>query len=90
MQTKLLSILKYQNCRIARYMRHSLVALFFAIFSIIGLVLFGNQFVLTVQESVERGVPFQELMPLVSFNMIRDLSLVLSLSLFLAIILTIS
>jgi len=90
MQTKLLSILQYQNSRIARYIRRNLVTLFFAIVFIIGLVLFGNQFVLTVQESVERGIPLQELMPLVSFNMIRDVSLILSLSLFLAIILTIS
>ena len=90
MQTNLLSILKYQNSRIARYIRRNLVTLFFAIVFIIGLVLFGNQFVLTVQESVERGIPYQELMPLVSFNMIRDVSLVLSLSLFIAVILTIS
>ena len=90
MQKKLLSIFKYQNSRIARYIRRNLVTLFFAIFFIIVLVLFGNQFVLTVQESVERGIPLQELMPLVSFNMIRDVSLILSLSLFLAIILTIS
>ena len=71
-------------------MRRSLVALFFAIFFIIGLVLFGNQFVLMVQESIERGIPIKELIPLVRFNMIRDVSLILSLSLFLAIILTIS
>ena len=90
MQKKLLSIFKYQNSLIARYIRRNLVTLFFAIFFIIGLVLFGNQFVLTVQESVERGIPLQELMPLVSFNMIRDVSLILSLSLFLATILTIS
>jgi len=90
MQKKLLSIFKYQNSRIARYIRRNLVALFFAIFFIIGLVLFGNQFVLMAQESVERGIPLQELMPLVSFNMIRDVSLILSLSLFLATILTIS
>jgi lipopolysaccharide export system permease protein len=90
MQMKLLSIFEYQNSRIARYIRRNLVALFFAIFFIIGLVLFGNQFVLMAQESVERGIPLQELMPLVSFNMIRDVSLILSLSLFLAIILTIS
>ena len=90
MQKKLLSIFKYQNSRIARYIRRNLVTLFFAIFFIIGLVLFGNQFVLMAQESVERGIPLQELMPLVSFNMIRDVSLILSLSLFLAIILTIS
>jgi len=90
MQTKLLSILQYQNSRIARYIRRNLATLFFAIIFIIGLVLFGNQFVLMVQESVERGIPIQELMPLVSFNMIRDVSLILSLSLFLAVILTIS
>ena len=90
MQMKLLSIFKYQNSRIAKYIRHNLVTLFFAIIFIIGLVLFGNQFVLMAQESIERGIPLQELMPLVSFNMIRDVSLILSLSLFLAIILTIS
>ena len=90
MQMKLLSIFEYQNSRIARYIRRNLVTLFFAIFFIIGLVIFGNQFVLMVKESVERGIPIQELMPLVSFNMIRDVSLILSLSLFLAIILTIS
>jgi len=90
MQKKLLSIFKYQNSRIARYIRRNLVVLFFSIIFIIGLVLFGNQFVLMIQESIERGIPVQELMPLVSFNMIRDVSLILSLSLFLAIILTIS
>lgn len=90
MQKKLLSIFKYQNSRIAKYIRRNLVTLFFAIIFIIGLVVFGNQFVMMVQESVERGIPLQELMPLVSFKMIRDVSLILSLSLFLAIILTIS
>ena len=90
MQKKLLSIFEYQNSRIAKYIRHNLVTLFFAIIFIIGLVVFGNQFVMMVQESVERGIPFQELMPLVSLKMIRDVSLILSLSLFLAIILTIS
>ena len=90
MQTKLLSILKYLNSRIARYIRRNLVTLFFAIFFILGLVVFGNRIVLTVQESFERGIPVQELMPLVSLNMIRDLTLILTLSLFLAIILSIS
>ena len=90
MKTKLLSILNYQNSRIARYIMRNLVILFFAIMFIIGLVLFGNQFVLTVQESIERGIPIQELLPIVSFNMIRDIPMVLSLSFFLAIILTIS
>ena len=90
MQTKLLSILKYQNSRIARYIRRNLLTLFFAIFFIIGLIVFGNRLVLTVQESIQRGIPLQELMYLVSFNMIRDVTLILTLSLFLAIILSIS
>ena len=90
MQTKLLSILKYQNSRIARYIRRNLVTLFFAIFFIIGLFVFGNRVVLTVQASFEGGIPLQELIPLVSFNMIRDVTLILTLSLFLAIILSIS
>ena len=90
MQTKFLSILKYQNSRIARYIRRNLLTLFFAIFFIIGLFVFGNRVVLTVQASFVRGIPLQELIPLVSFNMIRDVTLILTLSLFLAIILSIS
>ncbi len=90
MQTKLLSIFKYQNSRIARYIRRNLVTLFFAIFFIIGLFVFGNRVVLTFQESFERGIPLQELIPLISFNMIRDVTLILTLSFFLAIILSIS
>ena len=90
MKTKLLIILKYQNSRIAKYILRNLVTLFLAIIFILGLVVFGNQFVLMVQESVERGIPIQELMPLVSFNMIRDVPLILTLSLFLAIVITIS
>jgi len=90
MQTKLLIFLQYQNSRIARYVRRNIIILFFSIVFVIGLILFGNQFVLTVQESVEEGIPIRELMPLVSFNMIRDMSLVISLSLFLATILAIS
>ena len=90
MQTELLSILKSINSRIARYIRRNLAIFFFAIFFIIGLFVFGNRIVLTVQESFEHGIPLQELLPLVSFNMIRDVTLILTLSLFLAIILSIS
>ena len=90
METNLLSILKYQNCRIARYIRRNLVTLFFAIFFIIGLFVFGNRIVLTVQESFKQGIQFQELIPLISFNMIRDVTLIITLSFFLAIILSIS
>jgi len=90
MQTKLLSVLQYQNSKIAGYIRRNLVTLFFAIFFVIALVVFGNRIVLTAQESFQRGIPFLELMHLISFNMIRDLVLILTLSFFLAIILSIS
>jgi len=85
-----LNIFKYQNTRIARYITRNVVVLFFALILIIGLVVFGNQFVLMVQESVEQGVSIQELMPLINYNMIRDFPLIFSLSLFLAIILAVT
>ena len=90
MQTKLLSVLQYQNSKIAGYIRRNLVTLFFAIFFVIALVVFGNRIVLTAQESFQRGIPFQELIHLISFNMIRDVVIILTLSFFLAIILSIS
>ena len=63
---------------------------FLAITFIIGLIVFGNQFVLTTQESLSFGIPIKELMPLVGFNMLRDIPIILTLSLFLSIIITIS
>jgi len=86
----LLKIFKYQNTIISRYLLRSLIVFFFAITFIIGLIVFGNQFVLTVQESVTFGIPIKELMPLVGFNMLRDIPIILTLSLFLSIIITIS
>ena len=71
-------------------MLKNLVVFFVSIFFIIGLIVFGNQFVLTVQESLEHGIPFRELIPIVGFNMLRDVPVILSLSLFLAIIISIS
>jgi lipopolysaccharide export system permease protein len=85
-----LKIFNFPNSIISRYLLKSLVVFFLAIFLIIGLIVFGNQFVLTVQESVEHGIPIQELMPIVGFNMLRDLPIILSLSFFLSIIISIS
>ena len=90
MQTNLLSVFHYQNSKIARYIRRNLLTLFFAIFFVMALVVFGNRIVLTAQESFQRGLPFQELIHLISFNMIRDVVLILTFSFFLAIILSIS
>ena len=45
---------------------------------------------MTVQESIEHGIPIQELTPIIGFNMLRDLPIILSLSFFLSIIIAIS
>ena len=81
---------KYQNTIISRYILRNLIVFFLAITFIIGLIVFGNQFVLTTQESLSFGIPIKELMPLVGFNMLRDIPIILTLSLFLSIIITIS
>jgi len=86
----LLEFFSFKTTKIAKYIMRNLVAYFFVITFVIVLVVFGNQFVLTVQESIDRGIPFQELMPLISFNMIRDVPVILVLSIFLAVIITIS
>jgi len=85
-----IKILNYPNTIISKYLLKSLVVFFIAIFFIIGLLIFGNQFVLTVQESIEHGIPIKELMPIIGFNMLRDLPVILSLSFFLSIIISIS
>jgi len=85
-----LKIFNFPNTIISRYLLKNLVVFFISIFFIIGLILFGNQFVLTVQESVEHGIPIQELMPIIGFNMLRDLPIISSLAFFLSIIISIS
>jgi len=86
----LFKIFIYKNTIISRYLLRKIIVLLFAITFVIGLVVFGNQFVLTVQESIEHGVPLKELLPLVGFNMLRDIPIILTLSLFLSIIVGLS
>ena len=86
----LLKFFKFKNTIISRYLLSNLFVFFFAITFIISLIVFGNQFVLTTQESISIGIPIKELMPLVGFNMLRDIPIILTLSLFLSIIITIS
>jgi lipopolysaccharide export system permease protein len=78
------------NTILAKYVMRNVWMITAAIFLIIALVVFGNQVVLMIKESIKHGIPTTDLLPLISFNMIRDVPLILSLSLFLAIILTIS
>jgi lipopolysaccharide export system permease protein len=86
----LFKVFNFSNTIISRYLLKNLSVLFAVIFFIVGLIVFGNQFVLTVQESVEHGIPIQELIPIIGFNMLRDIPIIFSLSLFLAIIISIS
>mgnify|MGYP003991653663 FL=1 len=79
-----------QKSKIGKYLNFKLLAFFLAISFIVFIVVFGNQFVLTVKESVEKGIPFQELLPIVSLNMLRAIPLIITLSIFLSIILSIS
>ena len=83
-------IFNFQNTLISKYLIRNLIIFFFGITFIIALIVFGNQYVLTVQESVQHGIPIQELMPLVGLNMLRDIPIILTLSLFLSIIISIS
>ena len=82
--------LKLQNSILAKYLIRNVLMLTAAVFIVLGLVIFGNQLVSVIKESLEKGIPIADLLPLVSFKMIRDVPLILSLSLFLAIILAIS
>ena len=81
---------KLQNSILAKYLIRNVLMMTAAVFLVIGLVIFGNQLVLVIKESLEEGIPIADLLPLVSFKMIRDIPLILSLSLFLAIIIAIS
>ena len=82
--------LKLQNSILAKYLIRNVLMITAAVFIVLGLVIFGNQLVLVINESLEKGIPIADLLPLVGFKMIRDVPLILSLSLFLAIILAIS
>lgn len=64
--------LKLQNSILAKYLIRNVLILTAAVFMVIGLVIFGNQLVLVIKESLEEGVPIAELMPLVSFKMILN------------------
>ena len=86
----LFKILNYQNTIISKYLLRNLLVFLFAISFIISLLVFGNQFVLTVEESVKHGIPVAELMPLIGYNMLRDIPIIFTLSLFLSIIVSIS
>lgn len=78
------------NNIISQYLIRNVLMILGAVFLVIGLLIFGNQLVLVVKESLREGIPIVDLFPLITFKMIRDIPLILSLSLFLSIILAIN
>lgn len=86
---KFSSIFKPNNTLLAKYLMRNVLVLLAAVFIVISLVVFGNQLVLVIKESLKQGIPVVDLLPLIGFKMIRDVPLILSLSLFLAIILSV-
>ncbi len=90
MKTVITQALKLQNSIVAKYLMRHVLMLLAAVFIVIGLVVFGNQLVLVIKESMKLNIAVSDLMPIIGFKMIRDVPLILSLSLFLAIILAVS
>ena len=78
------------NSILAKYLMRNAWVLIGTVFSIIAFVVFGNRVALMIKKSMQHGIPTADLLPLISFDMVRDIPLILSLSLFLAVILTIN
>ena len=55
-----LNIFNFTNTIISKYLLKNLIVILIAIFLIISLIIFGNQFVMTAQKSVEHGRPLSE------------------------------
>ena len=74
-------VFKSTNTIIAKYLMRKVLVFLMAIFIVIGLVVFGNQIALVVQKSLQMGIPATDLFPLIGFKVVRDVPLILSLSL---------
>lgn len=85
----LATIVKFQNSIISKYLMRNVVFSSFFIFVVIGLIIFGNQFVLVIKQNATAGLAITDLFPLIGLEMIKNIPLILSLSLFLAVIFTI-
>ncbi len=86
---KLRAVFKLQNTLLAHYLSRNVLVLFLAIFVVLSLVVFGNQLVLVLKASLQQGGLLDDLLPLIGLKVLRDVPLILSLSLFLALILSI-
>ena len=62
------SFLKSQNTIIAKYLMRNVLVMLSAVFIIIGLVVFGNQLVLVINQSLKEGIPVSDLLPLIIFS----------------------
>lgn len=88
--TQVIKAFNYINTICAKYLMRNVLVFLGVIFIVIGLIIVGNQLVLVIKDSLRQGIPIADILPLIGFKMLRNIPLILSLSLFLAIILTVN
>lgn len=74
------------NSIIALYLMRNVLTMLGAIFFIITLIIFSNQIVIIIKESLRYGIATADFLPMIGFGMVKNIPLILSLSLFFAII----
>ncbi len=85
----MLSAFEIRHHIIAKYLLKSILLAFLAIFSLLILILLGNQTVLLLAKYYDFGISIENTALLILFNLLRKTPLLLSFSLFLAIIISI-
>jgi len=68
---------------LSSYLTKKVITTSLAIFSILSLILIGNQFILVLSKSIEYGLVGNEIIQLIFFKYIRDTPILISFSLFL-------
>jgi len=69
-----------------KFLATKIIKNFFAILSIISLIIFANQFFLVLSQSMTEGLFTSELIPMMLLKLFRDLPFIISLSIVLAVI----
>jgi len=78
-------LLNILNSKIFIYLTKRIVLSFFAIFTILTFIIFGNQLFLVLNQSLKVGFVSSELLPYMSLKVLRDMPFIISLGFSLAI-----
>lgn len=76
--------------KIEKYIFIKISIVFASIFFVLSLIIFGNQFLLVIKESVEQGYYSSDFFELTFLKYLRDIPFVLSLSFFLSILISLN